>query len=198
MMALDRRLREGFERSSSSIEERSNDRVLGGVVARGRRRRRARRVAAGSLAVAAVMAGVAIAPKALDAIRGLRESRPASPQELLRQIAGTYTIEVDQSGGAIESFEMAGTWTVSLLRNGEMEITPPPAFLRSWDQPTGDVFTLTAGTLRANAFGQLCADSIGTYMWTLRDDRLSLAPLTEDCEARKALFTASTWVRQRE
>jgi hypothetical protein len=195
-MSLDRRLRDGLERSSSAIEERSVDHVLDRVVGRGRRRRRARRFAAGTLALAAVVAAVVIAPKALDAIRSFGETRPASPQELLRQIAGTYVIEVDRSGGAIESFDMAETWTIGLFRSGEMEITPPPAFLRSWDQPTGDVFTLTTDTVRTNALGQLCASGIGTYTWVLRDDRLTLAPLSEDCEARKALFTASAWVRQ--
>jgi len=103
---------------------------------------------------------------------------------------------VDRSGGAIEAFDMAGTWTVGLLPKGAMEITPPPPFLRSWDRPTGDVFTVTGDTLRTNAFVQLCASSIGTYAWALRDDRLTLVPLTEDCEARKALFTASAWVRE--
>jgi hypothetical protein len=195
-MSLDRRLREGLDRSSSGIEERFFDRVLDEVVARGRRRRRIRRFAAGTLAVAAVVAAVVIAPRGLDAIRSFREARPASPQELLRQIAGTYTIEVDRSGGAIEAFELAGTWTVSLLPTGAMRLTPPPAFLRSWDPPTGDVFTVTVDTLRTNALGDLCGSSIGTYTWVLGDDRLTLAPLAEDCEARKALLTTSTWVRQ--
>jgi hypothetical protein len=149
-MSLDRRLRQGFEGSSSAIEERSIDHVLDGVVARGRRRRRVRRVAAGTLALAAFVAAVVIAPKALDAIRSLGETRPASPQDLMRQIAGTYTIEVHRSNGAIEAYDMAGTWTISLLPTGAMMITPPPAYLRSWDQPTGDVFTVAADTIRTN------------------------------------------------
>jgi hypothetical protein len=195
-MSLDRRLREGLDRSSSAIEERSFDRVLDGVVARGRRRRRVRRVAAGALALAAAVAIVVIAPKALDAIRSLGETRPASPQQLLRQIAGTYTIEVDRSDSTIEAFDLAGTWTIRLLPTGAMRITPPPAYLRSWDRPTGDVFTVATDTLRTNALGRLCASSIGTYTWFLHDDRLTLAPVTEDCVARRALLTNTTWVRQ--
>ncbi len=195
-MPLDRRLRQGLERSSTAIEERPLDHVLDGVVARGRRRRRVRRLAAGTLAFAAVLAALYLAPKALDAIRSFGETKPASPQQLLRQIAGTYSIEVNSSGGTIEAFDLTGTWTVGLLPTGAMEITPPPPFLRSWDQPTGDVFTVAGDTLRTNALVQLCASSIGTYAWALRDDRLTLAPLTEDCEARKAVFTASTWVRE--
>src|SRR6266545_4157317 len=186
-MSLDRRLREGLDRSSSAIEERSFDRVLDGVVARGRRRRSARRVAAGTLALAALIAAVVIAPKALAAIRRFGETRPASRQDLLRQVAGTYTIE---------EFALAGTWTISLLPTGAMMITPPPAYLRSWDQPTGDVFTVAADTFRTNALGRLCTSSIGTYTWVLRDDRLTLAPVTEDCAARRALLTTTTWVRQ--
>jgi hypothetical protein len=195
-MSLDRRLREGLDRSSSAIEERSFDRVLDGVVARGRRRRRVRRVAAGALALAALIAAVVIAPKALDAIRSLGEARPASPQQLLRQIAGTYTIEVDRADSAVEEFDLAGTWTISLLPTGAMMISPPPAYLRSWDQPTGDVFTVAADTLRTNALGRLCTSSIGTYTWVLRDDRLTLGPVSDDCVARRALLTNTTWVRQ--
>jgi len=195
-MSLDRRLREGLDRSSSAIEERSFDRVLEGVVARGRGRRRVRRVAAGTLALAALIAAVVIAPKALDAIRSLGETKPASPQQLLRQIAGTYTIEVDRSDSAVEAFDMAGTWTISLLPTGAMMITPPPAYLRSWEQPTGDVFTLAADTFRTNALGRLCTSSIGTYTWFLHDEGLTLAPVTDDCVPRRALLTNTTWVRQ--
>jgi hypothetical protein len=195
-MSLDRRLREGLDRSSSAIEERSFDRVLDGVVARGRRRRRARRIVAATLALAAFVAAVVIAPKALDAIRSLGETRPASPQELMRQIQGTYTIEVDRSDSAVEEFDMAGTWTISLLPTGAMMISPPPAYLRSWDQPTGDVFTVAADTIRTNALGRLCTSRIGTYTWVLRDDRLTLGPVSDDCVARRALLTNTTWVRQ--
>ena len=195
-MSLDRRLRQGFERSSSGIEERSIDGVLDGVVARGRRRRRVRRVAAAMLALAAAVTTVVIAPKALDAIRSFGETKPASPQQLLRQIAGTYTIEVDRSDSAIEALDMAGTWTISLLPTGAMMITPPPAYLRSWDQPTGDVFTVAADTIRTNALSRLCTSRIGTYTWVLRDDRLTLAPVTDDCVPRRTLLTNTTWVRQ--
>jgi hypothetical protein len=114
----------------------------------------------------------------------------------MRQIAGTYTIEVDRADSTIEKFDMAGTWTISLLPTGAMMITPPPAYLRLWDQPTGDVFTVAADTIRTNALGRLCTSSIGTYTWVLRDDRLTLAPVTDDCVARRTLFTNTTWVRQ--
>jgi hypothetical protein len=195
-MSLDIRLRRGLERSSSAIEEPFSDLVLDGVVTRGRRRRRARRFAAGALALAVVVAVVVIVPRALDAIRSLGETKPASPQQLMRQVAGTYTIEVDRADSAVQAFDLAGTWTISLLPTGAMTITPPPAFLRSWDQPTGDVFTVAPDTLRTNALGRPCTSSIGMYTWVLRDDRLTLAPVTEDCAARRALFTNTTWVRQ--
>jgi hypothetical protein len=195
-MSLDIRLRGGLERSSSAVEEPFIDHVLDGVVTRGRRRRRVRRVAAATLALAAAIAAVVVAPKALDAIRSLGETRPASPQQLLRQIAGTYTFKVDRADGAVEEFDLAGTWTISLLPTGAMMITPPPAYLRSWDQPTGDVFTVAADTLRTNALGRLCTSSIGTYTWVLRDDRLTLAPVTDICVARRTLLTNTTWVSQ--
>src|SRR6266545_8112683 len=85
---------------------------------------------------------------------------------------------------------------VALLPKPAMMITPPPTYLRSWDQPTGDVFTVAADTIPTNALGRLCTSSIGTYTWVLRDDRLTLAPVTEDCAARRALLTTTAWVRQ--
>jgi hypothetical protein len=91
---------------------------------------------------------------------------------------------------------MAGTWTISLLPTGAMMISPPPAYLRSWDQPTGDVFTVAVDTIRTNALGRLCTSRIGTYTWVLRDDRLTLEPVSDDCVARRALLTNTTWVRQ--
>jgi hypothetical protein len=195
-MSLDIRLRGGLERSSSAIEEPFVDHVLDGVVTRGRRQRRARRIVAATLALAAAAATVVIAPKAVDAVRSIGETKPASPQQLMRQIAGTYSIEVDRADSAVQAFDLAGTWTINLLPTGAMMITPPPAFLRSWDQPTGDVFTVAGDTLRTNALGRLCTSRIGTYTWDLRDDRLTLAPVTEDCAARRALLTNTTWVRQ--
>jgi hypothetical protein len=132
-MSLDRRLREGLDRSSSAIEERLFDRVLEGVVARGRRRRRVRRIAAGTLALAALIGAVVIAPKALDAIRSIGETRPASPQDLMRQIAGTYTIEVDRSGGAVE-----GPHLRTFVRGIRRRVTCSPS------RPTGSGRTRSA------------------------------------------------------
>ena len=104
---------------------------------------------AGTLALAAALATVLIAPKALDAIRSLGETRPASPQELRRQIAGTYTIEVDRAGGAVQEFDLAGTWTISLLPTGAMMIAPhPPTFVPGISRP------VTCSPSRPGPFGR--------------------------------------------
>jgi hypothetical protein len=102
---------------------------------------------------------------------------------------------MDRSDSAVAALDMAGTWTISLLPTGAMMIAPPPAYLRSWDQPTGDEFTVAADTIRTNALVHLCSSSIGTYTWVLLDEGLTLAPLSDDCDARRALFSA-TWTRQ--
>jgi sugar lactone lactonase YvrE len=77
-MSLDRRLRDGLQRSSSGIEEREVDAVLTGIVRGARRRRRIRRAVAAAIVLAVGIAAAILAPKALDAIRSDRRI-PVSP-----------------------------------------------------------------------------------------------------------------------
>lgn len=195
-MSLDRRLRDGLGRSPIEIDQGSLNQDLHDVVGRGRRSRRTRRMGTGAIAVAAIVAVVAIGPKALDAFRDVGETRPASPQQLRKQIAGTYTIVVDPAGGAVEAFDMAGTWTVRLLPTGAIEMIAPAAFLGTWDPPTGSLFTLSDSEFRTNALSDLCDGSIATYAWSLDKDRLSFAPITEDCDPRRSLFASSPWAQE--
>lgn len=194
-MSLDHRMKQGLDRSVSGIDHRPIEPTLGEVVVRGHRRRRTRRATAALVAVAAVAAAITLGPKALDAIDGLAETRPATSAELMRQISGTYAVEVEPAEGTVQAFDMAGTWTVRLLPTGAMRISPPAAFLSAWDPPTGSLFTIADGDVRINAFTDLCEGSIATYGLTLGQTHLSLTPLTEDCEPRRVLLTSS-WVRE--
>lgn len=192
-MSLDERLRNGLE-GLDAIEGSPPDRVLDHVVGKGRRRRSTRRLVAGAVAIAAIAAAVTVVPRALDALDSVGETRPASSEELIRQVAGTYRVDVDPAPGTVQAFDMAGAWTIRLLPTGAMRVSPPAAFLSAWDPPTGQLFTITDSDFRTNVLGELCQGRNGTYGWSLQGDRLTFVPITDDCAPRRALL-ASSWTR---
>jgi trimeric autotransporter adhesin len=89
-MSLDRRLREGLQRSSSGIEERQVDLLIAGIVTGARRRRRMRRAVAVAGVLALALAAAFAAPKAFDAIRNLDRQTPLGPHRvgLITTVAG--------------------------------------------------------------------------------------------------------------
>jgi hypothetical protein len=76
-MSLDRRLREGLDRSSGMIDERDVGRVLGGIVREARRRLLARRILATATVLAITLVAFLLGPRALDALSGPEQPRPA-------------------------------------------------------------------------------------------------------------------------
>ena len=99
-MSLDRRLRDGLQRSSSGIEEHKVDAVLTGVVRGARRRRRIRRAVTVAIVLALGLAAVILAPKALDAIRSDRKI-PVGPRGtgIITTVAGNSTDVTSGDGG---------------------------------------------------------------------------------------------------
>jgi hypothetical protein len=190
-MSLDRRLREGLGRLPVELDD-GLDRI-DVVLARGRRRRLARRLTSAAPAVVVVAAALFVAPRTLDLLRDGGGARPASPEELARRVAGTYSIALDPGAG-VPAYEQ-GDWTIRLLPSGAMEVSPPAGFTAEFGRPSGAVFSIDGEHFRTNILTDLCLNSIGTYAWTLDDDRLSFTPLTEDCAPRRALLTAAEWVR---
>ena len=192
-MSLDERLSNGLE-GLDAIQGSPPDSLLDEVVGMGRRRRSTRRLVAGAAAIAAVAAAVAIVPRTLDALDSVGDTRPASSEELIRQIAGTYTVDVAPAPGTVQAFDMAGPWTIRLLPSGAMRVSPPAAFLSAWDPPTGQLFTITDSDFRTNALGDLCLGRNGTYGWSIEGNQLTFVPIADDCAPRRALL-ASPWTR---
>jgi trimeric autotransporter adhesin len=107
-MSLDERLRDGLA-SLDALDERAPDRILPDVVHRGRRLRWARRLAAGAVTLAAAVAAVVIAPKALDALRSSEDGRPAGPYEthsVITTVAGNGTASSYGDGGPAREAEI--------------------------------------------------------------------------------------------
>ena len=194
-MPIDERLRRGLA-GLDAIESFPQPDLVDSVLRRGRRRRTVRRITAGIALLCAVAVCTVVVSNALDAVRVSRDVLPASPEELLKQLSGTYVVQVAPGKGSVSAYDLAGTWTVQLLATGALQMTPPPAFTRSWGAPTGASITVSGGTLRTNAFPSLCGGAVATYEWALRDGRLSLDAIRDNCPSRRALFTFGTWNRE--
>ena len=120
-MSLDRRLRDGLERSSSGIEEREVDAVLTGVVRGARRRLRIRRAVAVAIVLAVGIAVVIFAPKALDAIRGDRRV-PVGPRGagIITTVAGNGLAGSSGDGGPASDARL--NYPVDLAFDGDGDL----------------------------------------------------------------------------
>ena len=118
-MPIDARLRDGLERSMSTIDT-DVEPFLHDARRRGRRRLVIRR-AVTVVTIAAAIALVAVAgPSLRDLFRG-REQQPAAPSPLV-QLSGTYTTTIrpsDLTGGGAGA---AGKWLLTLDRNGTLDL----------------------------------------------------------------------------
>jgi hypothetical protein len=98
-MSLDDRLRGGLE-GLDAIESLPSNDLVESVVLRGRRQRWVRRITTASIALAAAIAGVVIAPKVLD--RSAGETRPALPHGdvgIITTVAATGVAWTTGGGG---------------------------------------------------------------------------------------------------
>jgi len=104
-MHLDRRLKEALSGPSVGIDAYSLERDLHVIVQRGRRRRRNRRLVGFVATVAIFIGAVVLAPRAVDALRGVGEQRPASPARpegipgVITTVAGTGAAASQGDGG---------------------------------------------------------------------------------------------------
>jgi DNA-binding beta-propeller fold protein YncE len=98
----DERLKRALSGPTVPIDRASMERDLHVVVHRGRRRRRNRRVAMLSVGVAILVLGAALVPPALEFLRSVGETRPATPAEprgLITTVVGTGVARSSGDGG---------------------------------------------------------------------------------------------------
>jgi hypothetical protein len=194
-MSVERRLREGLERSASAVQP-DMGRRLPEAIARGRRRRRARRASLIVGTVAALAAiGVAV-PQVTSYVQHVQH--PAvSPGPTLRPgpdavIAGSYTSKLRPTSQVIRDNGMAGTWTLRLKPNGVITLVAPGSF-------HGDLasvaFRVQGDRFTTNALvnDPRCSNDVGVYRWQRAGRTLVFTPVSETCAVRRALFSSQPW-----
>ena len=194
-MSVERRLREGLERSASAVQP-DLGRRLPEAITRGRRRRRARRASliVGTVAALAVI-GVAV-PQVTSSVQ--RAQHPAArPGPTLTPvpdaaITGTYTALLRATSQVIRVNGMAGTWTLRLEANGTITSSAPRSF-------HGDLasvaFRVQGNRFTTNAFvnDPRCSNDVGVYRWQRAGRTLVFTPVSDTCALRRTLFSSQPW-----
>lgn len=193
-MSVERRLREGLERSASAVQPDIGR--LDEAIVRGRRRRRARRASLIVGTVAALAAiGVAV-PQVASRVQ--RVQPPAvNPGPTLTAgpdavISGSYTSKLGATSPAIRANKMAGTWTLRLKPNGTITLSAPRSF-------HGDVasiaYRVQGDRFTTNAFvnDPRCSNDVGVYRWRRAGRTLVFTPVSDTCALRRALFSSQPW-----
>jgi hypothetical protein len=168
-----------------------------------RRSRRQRNRRIGAVVVALVIATAGIGGMVM-AIRGPGDqTRPATTPSIslapqhYPQIAGTYTLTLSKDDPRVQELGLAGRYTMRLLPDGVMLLSVPGGFGGEGPSPSGISFRLSGNQFTTNAFVNFtCPGSVGVYGWELDGDRLTFAPLEEECEVRQVLFSSEPWRAQ--
>lgn len=200
-MSLDRRLRQELDRDADRIGA-DVERNLGAVEARARRRSSigsSALLAAAAVIVLAIVVRLGSSVPSTGASPGPATASPspsavaASPNPSFEAIAGTYTVSLDASNAAVAANHLAGSWTMRLVADGEIFLSPPAAFGSGTSSLSGLAFTLTADRFRSNIFYNDFCNSIGTYTWSLSGGRLVFTSVDDTCAIRQALLSTTPW-----
>ena len=194
-MSVERRLREGLERSASVVQP-DVGRRLPEAIARGRRRRRARRASliVGTVAVLAAV-GVAV-PQVTGYVQRFQHPAVSQGPTLTpgpdAVITGSYTSTLGATSQVIRDNGMAGTWTLRLKANGVLTLSAPRPF-------HGDLvsiaFRVEGHRFTTNAFvnDPRCSNDVGVYRWQRVGRTLVFTPVSDTCALRRALFSTKPW-----
>lgn len=183
-MSLDERLRQGLE-GIDALEHTPPDIVVDAVLGRGRRSRWTRRLVAGVAALAVAIAGIVVAPKALEALRSADRQHPAIPKGdvgIITTVAGTGARWSSGDGGPAVEAELNNPGVIGFDGQGNLyindgEMASGDARVRRID-PSGVITTVVGppavfgdvegGGKAANLVGDAAAvDAKGNlYMWT--------------------------------
>ena len=189
-MPIDARLRDGLERSMSTIGT-DVEPFLRDARRRGRRRLLIRRaVTVVTIAAAVVLVAVA-GPSLRDLLRG-REQQPAAPQPAV-QLSGTYTTTLrasDLSGGSAGA---VGTWLLTLDRGSTLDLASLTNGNRGRSvtqyQATQDEFLTTA-------LADGSCSGLGTYRWSRSGSILTFSVVSDPCPLRVAILSSQPWTLQ--
>jgi hypothetical protein len=201
-VSIDRRLREGFQRSAPAIAPKDRT-PLERVTVRARHHVMVRR-AATTLFVAILVWGVTLGgPRVMDALRDGRHLEPAqqptpsAPVPVDAAITGTYTTTLGSEDPAVRRNRMVGEWTITFSSDGVLQVSSPGSFQES---RSGYSFEVSGDQFRTDLFRtDVCNDKLpGRYRWQMSGDHLTFEVLDEPCSARAALFSSGPYVSQQE
>ena len=194
-MSVERRLREGLERSASAVQP-DVGRRLPEAITRGRRRRRARRASLIVGTVAALAAVGLAVPQVTGFVQRIQHPPVIQGPTLTTGpdavIAGSYTSTLGATSRVIRDNGMAGAWTLRLKANGVLMLSAPRSF-------HGDLvsiaFRVQGDRFTTNAFvnDPRCANDVGAYRWQRAGGTLVFTPVSDACALRRALFSTKPW-----
>lgn len=193
-MPLDQRLRETFERTTAAYEPDVELR-LDATLRRGLRPQRQTGFGSMLAAAAGVVVLVVVVRLAGGQLidPGASTSSPGASPAPNDAIAGSYTVTLLASdpGVATGDLDLTGTWSMTLLPSGEMELAPPPDFEGS--RAEGHTFRLDGSTFRTDLYFNDYCSTVGTYTWTAASDTLLLAVAEDGCQLRATLLATRAW-----
>jgi hypothetical protein len=202
-VSLDRRLRNELHRDADRIVP-DVERNLGAVEASVRRRQGVGwPMILAATAVIALAVGLRLAPSAVVPAGASPVPSPTvgpSPSGMVASlpatfdaISGTYSVTLAAADPAVAQYRIGGTWTMRLVADGEIFLSPPASFGSGTTSLSGLAFSLAADRFRSNIFYNDYCSSIGTYTWSLAGGRLSFAPVDDACAIRRALLATTPW-----
>jgi len=191
-MSIDRRLRQGFERSAIVVDP--DPRVtIADAVHRGKRRKRWTNTARATAVIASVALITLVGSQLLRDVRDQQPatrtpSPPISPE--YTEIAGTYAAKIERHTGPPAS-GMVGIWSLDLSTGGVLVLVPP----RGSTFPTSPAtFQLEGRRFQTDALSAgVCNGTVGTYTWALSAGHLRFTKLEDRCPVRVTLFAARQW-----
>jgi hypothetical protein len=192
-MSVERRLRDGLQRSAATVNPDARLRLPEAIV-RGQRRQRVRQMV---LALTTVLVVAGIGGAAVELARSAEHPPSASPGANVTSapyaaIAGTYTSTLASASKVVENNAMAGTWTLLLEPNGVLTLGAPQPFR---DVPSGSAFKIEGDRFITDAFvnDPRCSNDVGVYRWRRSAASLTFVPITDTCAVRRTLFSAGRW-----
>jgi hypothetical protein len=187
-MSIDSRLREGLQRSMSTITT-DPEECLPHTRRQGRRRVIIRRAFTSVAVTAVIVVAAMIAPAVLGALRGERHEPISSPSML--SIVGNYVVRLtpsDVGGSGVP--QSAGTWVLKLQGDGVLQLAP----LRNGNLGGGtSQYQLSGNDFITTALASASCQGVGTYTWSRSGSAVTFIVVSDSCALRVAVFSSRPW-----
>ena len=202
-MPLDHRLRESLRGAADDVRP---DVEL--HLAQVRQRSRRRSIPAGPLVASVTAVALVVVllrsgsldPLAMVVAPGDQTTIASSPAPVERaaELAGTYSVHLDDTVPDGPASALAGDWELTLGTDSSITLTPPDTFDALSTRPLeGYAYAIRGDRLFTNLFsrhfGQGCLGS-GAYRWERLDAQLTIEAVDDTCLERIAVLTTASWI----